>query len=109
MAKRQKKWNSEAEILKAIDSAHRKLERMRKAAQLQLDCEELYRGCDATESRNAKEMADQLLGKIKRLQETRLPKLGQLLSEFRTIPLGEINGVEGLKENQVVLQNKANA
>lgn len=105
--KRQHKYQSESEILKKIDAAHRKLKKLSMAAQAHLDMEELTRGADLKECREHKEEADALLGKIKRLRETRLPKLQNLLAEFRTIPLGEVGNVAGLNEQQVVLRSKA--
>jgi hypothetical protein len=104
--KRQKKWKSREEIEKAIDAAYRKIARFKKVAQTAIDAEELFRGCDLVSERKAKEEADKYLGKISRLERTRLPKLQRLLSDFLTIPLGEKNGVEGLSETAVVLINK---
>lgn len=104
MAKRQHHWLSSAEIEKAIDRAYRKRDKLRVQAQTMLDMEELLKGCDEVASKNAACEADKLLGKISRLENTRLKKLQRLLAEFRTIPLGAANGVEGLKEESVVLQ-----
>jgi hypothetical protein len=104
--KRQKKWKSREEIEKAIDAAHRKITRFKKVAQTAIDAEELFRGCDVNSARLAQEEADKYLGKISRLERTRLPKLQRLLSDFLTIQLGEKNGVEGLNETAVVLINK---
>jgi len=104
--KRQRKWKSREEIEKAIDASHRKIVKFKKAAQTALDAEELFKGCDAQSCRLAREEADKYLGRISRLERTRLPKLQRLLSDFLTIPLGEKNGVAGLNETAVVLINK---
>lgn len=104
--KRQKRWRTEAEILKAIDAVYRKIGRYSMFAQTQLDLESLAKDCDIVACKNHREKADQFLGKIKRLKETRLPKLQLLLAEMRTPALGEKNGVEGLNAVECVLQNK---
>jgi len=104
--KRQHKFQSEAELLKAIDRAHRKIDKLLSLAQIEPDSEALARGCDTTACRLAREQADLLLGKIKRLRETRLVKLGNALAAIRTIPIGEDNGISGLNETQVVLESK---
>ena len=104
--KRQRRWKTEAEILKAIDAVYRKITRLSFQAQTHLDVELLLSGCDEVSSKRAAEEADVLLGKIKRLKETRLPKLQRLLAEMRTPTLGEKNGVEGLNAVECVLQNK---
>jgi len=109
--KRQRKWKSREEIEKAIDAAHRKIIRFKKVAQAALDAEELLLSKEGAELdvaalRLARSEADKYLGRISRIETTRLPKLQRLLAEFLTIPLGEKAGVAGLSENQVVLQNK---
>jgi len=96
MGKRQRHWGSAAEIEKAIDASLRKRDKLRAQAQCALDAESLFEGCDEVSYRKAGEEADKLLGKIKRLENTRLKKLQNLLAAFNTQPLSEANGVEGL-------------
>jgi hypothetical protein len=102
--KKQRHWKSAAEIEKAIDSSFRKRDKLRMCAQTHLDMEALFKDVDSVIANAAAEQADILLGKINRLENTRLKKLQRLLAEFKTVPLGAANGVEGLKEESVVLQ-----
>jgi hypothetical protein len=103
--KRQFKFKTEADVLKQIDAAHRKIKRLEMAAQTHLDLADLARGADLKESCEHDDEATLLLGKIDRLKNTRLKRLGSTLAALRTIPLGETAGVAGLNEAQVVLEN----
>jgi hypothetical protein len=82
-----KKYLTEESILKDIDLAHRKIQKLEKFAQTNLDLEELLRGSNVSDARKHQEEADGLLGRIKRLRETRLVRLGKTLAMFRTKPL----------------------
>jgi len=95
-----KKYTTEASILKDIDKAHAKIKKLEAFAQTHLDMEELLRGSDVATptARKHQEEADMLLGKIKRLRETRLVRLGKTLAMFRTKPL--------VGDETVVLQYK---
>lgn len=104
--KRQKKYHTEDDVLKDITKCERKIVRLGRKAQDELNLEEMEKGCDLRLDREHGELADRLLGKIKRLRETRIVRLGRTLAEMRTIPLGATNGVAGLMETQTVLQGK---
>lgn len=106
--KRQKKYTTEAMILKDIDRAKKNQEKIRIKAASVDSAAEFYRTLDTDEGRvdyrKTKDEADRLFKKASRV-EARLIKLGRVLSEFRTIPLGEKSGIAGLNENQSVLQS----
>ena len=106
--KRQKKYTSEEMILRDIDKAKKKQEKLRFTASTLDSSAEFYRTLDTDEGavdyKKTKSEADILFKKASRL-ETRLSKLKRVLSDFRTIPLGEKAGVSGLSESQAVLQN----
>ena len=93
-----KKYLTEASIIKDIDKAHAKIKKLSMQAQTALDTEELLRGGNVSACRKAQEQADLLLGKIKRLKETRLVRLGKTLAMFKTKPL--------VGDDTVVLQTK---
>lgn len=98
--KRQKKYRQRTEILKDIAAAERKHARLLSKAQAALDAEEFYKMTDNTVERTKhREEADKLLGKAKRLHETRMRKLGATLAAFDTKPLQ----VDGLNVEQAVL------
>lgn len=83
-----KTYTSRESILKDIDAAHRKIAKAKTVAQGHLDAEELLPGTDnAAELRECRDAADKQFRKIKRLETVRLPKLGEKLAEFDTIPL----------------------
>lgn len=83
-----KRYTSREQILKDIDSAHKKIAKARRVAQSYLDEEELFSGTDnASELRKCRDAADKQFRKIKRLETVRLPKLGEKLAEMDTIPL----------------------
>ena len=95
-----KRYTSEAMVLADIDKVHKQIDKLKKKAQQELDSEELYKGTDnLSELRKHREEADRLLGKIDRLKNTRLKRLGKTLAEFRTLALP----VEGLDRSDVVL------
>lgn len=98
--KRQKKYLTEESILKDIDATHRKLKHTRdRAAALQSEAEL----CAEKVTRDKLlDSAVRLWKKAERLENTRLPKLGDVLARFRTIPFP----VEGLYNPQVVLEAK---
>lgn len=104
----QKKYTTEAMILKDIDRAKKNQEKIRIKAAFNDAAAEFYRTLDTDEGRvdyrKYKYEADRLFKKASRIA-TRLIKLGRVLSEFRTIPLGEKMEVSGLKENQSVLHS----
>jgi hypothetical protein len=106
--KRQKKYTSEEMILKDIDRAKKKQLALRIKSDALDSAAEFYRTLDTDESRvdykKNRNEAIFLFNKAARL-ETRLIKLGRVLSEFRTIPLGERLNVAGLTDNRAVLQN----
>jgi hypothetical protein len=98
------RYKSRDKIIRAIDVANKRREKLKVKAQEALDEEELLRGTDAVaEHRKAKELADKHLRAVKRLEDRRLPKLQRVLAEFDTIPLGEAANVEGLTETGVAL------
>jgi len=103
--KRQKKYLTEADVLKDIDKAHHKIHRLEKAIQCHLDLEELEEE-DLMEARKHSDEADRLLGQVSRLRSTRLVRLGATLADMRTIPMGEFSKTEGFMESQVVLCDK---
>lgn len=83
-----KRYTSREQILKDINSAHAKIAKAKQIAQSHLDEEELFAGTDnASELRKCRDAADKQFRKIKRLETVRLPKLGEKLAEFDTIPL----------------------
>lgn len=83
-----KTYKSREQILRDIDSAHRKIAKAKNIAQEHLDAEELMRGTAfLSELRLEREAADKQLRKIKRLETIRLPKLGEKLAEFDTLLL----------------------
>lgn len=83
-----KKYTSREQIIKDIDSAHKKITKAKKVAQEHLDQEEfLTGGSELQELRKHREAADFQFRKIKRLENRRLPMLGRKLAEWDTIPL----------------------
>jgi len=83
-----KRYTKREQIIKDIDTAHRKIAKAKVVMQEHFDMEELLRGCGANaEQRAATEAADKQMRKIKRLETVRLPQLGAKLAEFDTIPI----------------------
>lgn len=96
----QKKYTSREMILRDIAAAERKHKRLLAAAQIELDAEKFYEGTEnIVDKKNHRDEADRLLGKAKRLKETRLRKLGLSFAAFDTQPLP----VAGLDLEQTVL------
>lgn len=93
-----RRYTSAAEIEKDIARVHRKIKKLENKAQEELDSESLYRGVDVAECRKHEDAATELLGKIKRLKDTRLKRLGNTLSNFKTKPLG----LEGIGEDVIL-------
>lgn len=81
-----KRYTSREQILKDIDSAHRKIAKANVAAQEHLDNEEFLRGAteSVAEMRQHREAADFQFRKIERLKTKRLVALGAKLAEFDT-------------------------
>lgn len=100
MPKRQKIYRSREQILKDIDAAHRKIKRLEIRAQTEINAEKECLRQENNQYVGHRHEADRLLGKISRLRNTRLKKLGATLAEFDTTPLQ----VEGLNVEQSVLQ-----
>jgi hypothetical protein len=83
-----KRYTHRDEILKDIDSAHRKLAKAKTVAQEHLDAEAFLVGTtDLTGLRFHREAADKQFRKIKRLENVRLKKLGEKLAEMDTVPM----------------------
>lgn len=102
--KRQRKYTSREMIVRDIDAAHRKMKRLRAAAQDAAETAELAAtmGNDV-QCRNSRDESDRLWLKSNRIENTRLRKLGATLAMWDTAPLG----VEGLSAEQVTLQKIA--
>lgn len=87
--------------MKDIEKAHKKILKFKREAQTCLDAEEMLAGSDNVNTlREVREQADDLLGKVRRLENTRLVKLGKTLAMFDTMPIP----VEGLNQPDVILQ-----
>jgi hypothetical protein len=75
-------------LLKAIDSAHRKIAKTKADVQSLLDEEQLYSGTEnASELRTIRDKIEKGFRKIKRLETVRLKKLGEKLAEVQTLQL----------------------
>lgn len=103
--KRQKKYTSEKMVLKDIDASIRKRNRLLKQAE-EIDAYvELIAMVDNPENvqeiREKKEEAKEKRAKATRINETRLQKLKQTLSAFKSEQLPGM-----FPDNQVVLQPK---
>lgn len=83
-----KRYTTRDQIIKDIDSEHRKIAEAKIVEQEHLDEEELLTGTnDLTGLREARDKADKQFRKIKRLETMRLPKLGEKLAEFDMMAL----------------------
>lgn len=101
---RQKKYTDRSAIVRDIDAAVRKRNRLRQQSEEHDQSAEFYRQNDnELDFKKEKALADSLLKKAGRLDNTRLKKLSHMLAEFDTIPLGEKTSTEGLNQQQVVL------
>lgn len=108
--KKQKKYVTRDMILKDIDRAHRKMERLKKEAALQdeLSREWAKMACvepdtdkstgQIVKSEASRDEANRLWDSAKRIDQTRLPKLQRTLAAFDTQPM--------FGDEQVVLQQK---
>lgn len=104
--KRQRRYTTEAMVLRDINAAHRKLKRVRDQAAAAQSEADLFAG-DLDEKQKIErdkclDRADKLWKKAERLENTRLPKLSGVLAAIRTEPLP----VEGLNVRQAVLEAK---
>lgn len=86
-----KNYKTRDQILKDIDTAHRKIKKAKAAAQGFLDEEELLTGTgNVVDLRAAREAADKEFRKIKYQQDKRLKLLGERLAEMDTMPLENV-------------------
>lgn len=99
--KRKKRYTSREMILKDIEAARRKRNRLITKSDYHTSLAELASGVHKTEHESER---DRLNKMIDRLDKTRLPRLGKTLAMFDTVPLGASAKVEGLDQEGVVLQ-----
>lgn len=101
---RKRKSYTEPEVVKAIDAAYRKIERLRAKAVKAHEEAAFYRDIEnSQEFKKSNDLAEKLLSQVGRIQNTRLKKLGMMLSELRTRSLGESAGVPELVSNTTKL------
>lgn len=94
-----KRYTSEKMILADIEKSRRKMALIRHQAGSKYQEAELYeRGSDARN--NCLNEGDKLVKKADRIQHTRLRKLGNVLSQFRT----DLLPVSGMGEGHAVLE-----
>ncbi len=101
MKRKQKRYESEQEILDAIDRAHERIAELKRTAVTELW---LVDNCAAEQKRTGEGCydhdhqgkADTAFRSIERLENQKIPKLGQALAAFRTQTMpfcGEDKGV----------------
>ena len=91
MKRKQTRYTSEAEILEAIDAAKSKLEELRKDATVIQEWIRLNRGHLVGKDDELRKIE----GKVRRIEDVRLPKLKNALAAFRTelMPFTQDRGV----------------
>lgn len=97
---RHKKYTSEKMIVRDIDAARRKMVRLRDSAASMYAHAELLRDCESVEWRDYIEEADRRVAQADRIENTRLKKLANTLSTFRTslLPVPGMGGPHAILE-----------
>ena len=100
--KRQKKYLTRDQIISDIDKSSAKMNRLIKMASAHDDAAELFKVSEnEVEYKRNADLADKLFAKAKRIENTRLKRLGKTLAMFDAAPFP----VSGLDSQQVTLQN----
>ena len=100
--KRQKKYTSRDQIISDIDKSTVKMNKLIQQAIAFDEAAELFRVSEnEVEFKRNSECADKLFAKAKRIENTRLKRLGKALAMFDTAPFP----VSGPDSQQVTLQN----
>lgn len=98
--KRQKKYTSREQVIKDIDKALRKFDRLLSRARAQEELMWLLKDAANVEYKKHADTLEALLEKAERLKKTRLEKLKRVLAAIDTAPLG----IAGAEARQVTLE-----
>lgn len=99
--KRQKKYTTREMILKDIDKARKKYDKIMRQAGGEEDAMYLYKESDNPDWKKHADKLDELLAKAERLKNTRLKRLQSTLAQFDTKELG----IPGHETLPAVLEN----